>query len=166
MGKLPTDEQVQAVFSAWRGYRPNPDRVLLTDARRKAITARLRDGHTADELVVLVGAYAHHADTDEARWWRGDNPDGREYLDLVNLLRTSKTAGRVERALRWAEQSGDDQVAEVPDVNLGPMAVLLGHGEAEYPDRLVHVAGPSQEATRQRPPARVQPVRGRVLRRR
>ncbi len=129
----PTDEQVQQVFAAWRALRPNPGLVVLTPARSSAIRARLRDGHTVEQLVALV-QYAHHGDSNEARWWRGDNPDGREYVDLVNLLRAGKTAARVERAWAWLHQlpgaprPGEAQhVAEdVPDVNLGPMAAFRG----------------------------------------
>ena len=156
----PTDEQVQAVYSTWRALRPNPQLVVLTPARASAIRARLREGHTMAQLVALV-VYAHQGDSNEARWWRGDNPEGREYMDLVNLLRATKTAARVERAWAWfyelagAPQPGSAQYeadGDVPDANLGPMAAFRGTHPTTQPARL--------------PPARSgQPVIGRVPKR-
>lgn len=156
----PSDEQVQAVFAAWQATRPNPQLVVLTQARASAVRARLREGHTVEQLVALV-EYAHRGDSNEARWWRGDNPEGREYTDLVNLLRASKTAPRVERAWAWkhglagAPQPGSAQYEadeDVPDVNLGPMAAFRGSHPAAPPARL--------------PPRGEQPVIGRVPSRR
>ena len=138
--KLMSDQQVQEVFSEWQRHRPNPARVKLTPARASVIRARLRDGHTAEELSLLVGEYAHEAETKEATWWRGDNPEGTEYLDLINLLRSSKTAGRVERA--WAWKHGQRQEVEVPELSLGPMAAFRGVGApvaATVPSRVGRV---------------------------
>jgi len=135
------EQQVTAVFLAWQQRRPNPSLVKLTPPRAAAIRARLRDGHTAEQLALLVGEYAHTACTREALWWRGESPesDGTQYLDIINLLRVQKTAGRVERAWAWkhgqAEERGrqrqqqqDETDAQVPDVNLGPMGVFRNPG--------------------------------------
>ncbi len=126
---------MQAVFDVWKVHRPNPERVKLTPARAAVIRARLKDGHTVEELSLLVGEYAHTAETNEAQWWRGDNPDGTEYLDLLNLLRVSKTAPRVERAWAWKHgtsggQQGQEgqKVVTVPDVNLGPLGGFRNPG--------------------------------------
>jgi hypothetical protein len=124
LDRLMSDQQVLAVFEAWRRHRPNPGRVKLTPARASVIRARLRDHHSVEELSLLVGEYAHEADTKEATWWRGDNPEGTEYLDIINLLRSSKTAGRVERAWEW--KHGQQGTGVEPDVDLGPMALFRG----------------------------------------
>lgn len=142
---MPTGNQSEAdvkkVFDAWKKHRPNPDAVKLTDPRRKTIRARLADGYTADQLALLVGDYAHLADTSEAIFWRGENPQGVEYLDIaMNLLRPQKIAKRVENALAWKmdqnPQADGENYHNVPDVNLGFMADFSGlpRGKVDAPD--------------------------------
>lgn len=150
-------DEVLVVFDAWRRRRPNPTLVSLTKARDAAIRARLQE-HSVVQLVVLV-EYAHDARTGEARFWQGDSEDGREYLDLVNLLRASKCAGRVERAWAWKhglqgaprDVEAQHGVEEVPDVNLGPMAAFRG--------------GPATPAVQRLPPQGTQPVVMRIPKR-
>lgn len=150
---------VDLVFNAWRSRRPNPNLVSLTDSRRTAIRARLRE-HPAEHLIVLI-EYAHESLTGEARFWRGDSEDGREYMDLINLFRANKCAARVERAWAWKhglrgaprDVEAQHGVEDVPDVNLGPMAAFRGS------------TGPVAPARPRLGPAQGQPVIGRVMRR-
>lgn len=121
-----TTQAVQRVFDVWRSYRPNPTYCKLTQARRKLLTARLRD-YSADDLIALV-RYANEADVGECRFWRGENDRRQEYLDLVNLLRISKLDGRVERALLWRDQQEAEAAVEASGLDLGPMGHLLRRG--------------------------------------
>lgn len=94
-----TGEDIQRVWEEWRDRRDKPALCRFTEERRELIERRLRS-FSADDLVMLI-EYACEADTVEARFWRGDNGRHREYLDLENLLRAGKIAGRVERAFAW-----------------------------------------------------------------
>lgn len=145
-GQETSADAVQRVFAAWQARQARPDLCRLTDDRKRLIKARLRE-YSADDLCALID-YAWDADEADARFWRGENAESRTYLDLENLFRVSKLAGRVEKALAWRGDDGDDDGG--PDgtgaVNLGPMAAFHGHAP---------------------PPARrpVQPVQARTLRR-
>lgn len=121
-------DDVAAVFAAWRATRPRPKLCKLTTARRKQISKALQD-YTAADLLALI-RYANQAQTAEARFWRGENDRGQEYLDLMNLLRISKLDGRIERAILWAEGQASEAAAEAAGVDLGPMGLLRGMGEA------------------------------------
>lgn len=94
-------EDVERVFEAWRKRRPRPDACVLSTSRRRAIAARLRD-YTVEQIILVVD-YLYEADTPDARWMRGSNPRHREYLDLENILRVERLAGRVEAATIWRE---------------------------------------------------------------
>jgi hypothetical protein len=123
MAETTKKEDIQAVFLAWREYQKNPDRCKFTARRRSLITARLRE-HTAQELVAVV-KWVNEADDYGAAWLRGENPQRRQYLDLENLFRASKTAPRVEAALEWA----DDQ--EVVEVDCGDVVYLYRGNKVE-----------------------------------
>lgn len=113
---------VDLVFECWRKHQPNPDRVRLTQARRKLIRDRLKSGFTSDDLCNLV-RYAHEAEADEARFWRGDNDRDRTFLGLDNLLRSTKLPDRVDRANAWVDKGGEVG-EEDEDVVLDPIAAL------------------------------------------
>jgi len=160
-GNQSEEADVKKVFDAWKKHRPNPEAVKLTESRRKTIRARLADGYTADQLALVVGDYAHLADTPEAAFWRGDNPQGVEYLDIaMNLLRPQKIAKRVENALKWKmgqnPQAGGENYPDVPDVNLGFMADFAGlpRGRVEEPNFMV----PRRLPVEVRPKVETQPV--------
>jgi len=155
--------EIQKIFDAWKKHRPSPNAVILTEARKKVIRARLADGFSADQLALVVGDYAHLADTNEARFWRGENQQGTEYLDLsMNLLRPQKIAKRVENALAWkaggalvnGEFTEDASIADVPDVNLGWQGVFHGHPPPAAAPAPKPPARPNPP-----PPVATQPVR-------
>lgn len=118
--QMAKDGGVERVFLVWRSYRPNPTYCRLTQPRRKLLGTRLRS-YTADDLCVLI-KYANEADAAECRYWRGDNAQKQEYLDLTNLLRVTKLDGRLERALLWRDaqlhKSGTSD-----GLDLGPMGL-------------------------------------------
>lgn len=97
-----TDNEIEQVFEAWRQRQKRPEACRLTEDRIDLIRARLRRGYTTEDLLVLF-EYAWEASTADARFWRGDNARRRTYLDLANLLRAGKLAGRVEAARNWRE---------------------------------------------------------------
>lgn len=123
---------VAQVFEHWRKRQLRPDLCRLTNERRKLIEAALSDdGYEPKHLCSLVD-YAYEAETAEARWWRGENPHGRWYVDLENLLVRRKLAPRVERAVPWAERRDQTEVrVGRAGVDLGPLGrVRMPHGEA------------------------------------
>jgi hypothetical protein len=116
---------VQRVFTAWAERRPKPQYCKLSKARKRLITARLKE-YSADELVAVI-RYAYDADEPWPRWMRGNNPRDRQYLDLENLFRVTRLAERVEEALLWADRMKREGPAPkaVDGVVLGPMGDLL-----------------------------------------
>lgn len=119
-----TAAQVEAVWGAWRLLRPRPAQHRLTVDVQRTIAGALRLGYTADELI-LVCRYLHQADTVDARWMQGkDRQNTREYLQLDNILRHAKLAGRVTAALDWssrgAGQAGSVSADVTPYRLVGP----------------------------------------------
>lgn len=118
---------VEAVFAVWRSRRPRPDLCRLTTDRRKLIASRLGLGYSAADLIAVI-EYIHDADTDDAKWMRGQHPRNRTpYLDLDNLLRIQRLAGRVEAALLWKEQR-DKGGTDTGDSD--PFRIILPKGAA------------------------------------
>ena len=114
MPRTVTAEEVQRVWEAWRVRQKRPDLVRFTDERDKLIRKRLALGYSADDFVALV-RFGYEADDDRARFWRGENPDRRTYLDLENLLRLEKLGARIPVAVAWAEgSSGGDPGGSAP----------------------------------------------------
>lgn len=107
----PTAADVDAVIEGWRARMARPKAIRVTTDLRRLVADRLRLGYDAADLLALV-RYAWEADEPGPRWWRGDNPDGKRYLHLDNLLRREKLAGRVHAALEWVEASA---AAQAPD---------------------------------------------------
>lgn len=121
------EEEIQRVFEAWRDRQTKPERIKLVPDRASLIAKRL-GSYTADDLVMLI-RYAFEADVPEARFWRGDSPDGRVYLGLDNLLRIGKLADRIDRAREWEDENpppvaGDG--SEVEAVGGSTLAALRG----------------------------------------
>ena len=105
---------IQAVFLAWRCFQTRPDSCKLTKARKRLIERALAD-YDADELMDLF-SYAYTADKPGPRFWRGENQQGRKYLDLTNLLgNAARLSSRVEAATAWVEQchSREPEMTEV-----------------------------------------------------
>lgn len=98
---MATDD-VSILYEAWRSRQPRPDLVRFTAERRRLISARLRLGYSLTDLLALV-RYMYESDDDRPRFCRGENDEGRTYLDLENLLRVSKLGERVPLALAWLE---------------------------------------------------------------
>jgi len=119
-------DPVAEVFETWRTGHSSPGRVRFTPDRKKLIQTRLKSFSVEDLCSVIQ--YAYEADTPAARFWRGDNRDGRTYLDMENLFRASKLSGRVEDALAWlAGEDPDDPdgPADQDDgLDLGPMGAF------------------------------------------
>ncbi len=89
--KTGTAEDVQRVHEAFQRGTDSP-RAKLTDARRRKITARLREGYTPEQLITVV--------TDG---WRADPWTGRvDNNDLVILLRDGP---QVEKFLKLAAKA-------------------------------------------------------------
>lgn len=119
------DADIHAVFESWRGRVDNPELRKLTDERVELIGRRLKAGNTVDDLDAWF-EYVFTSGTGLAKWFHGDNPRKREYLDLTNLLRAGKLRLRVETALKWrATRDADDESASDCNTDLGPMGAAL-----------------------------------------
>lgn len=84
----PVDEHVQRIYDAWQSSVGGRRR--MTDARRKLIETRLKEGYTEQDLTDAVRGWQFSA------WHRGDDPrtGGKKYNSLELLLRD---ADKVER---------------------------------------------------------------------
>lgn len=118
--RLPGRSPAEQVFLRWRGYQARPKACKFTAARRKLVNRSLAD-YEVEDLVALVD-YAYRADEPGPKFWRGDNRQGRTYLDLVNLLsNAARLPGRVEAALAWVAK-GAQEVPEDPTEMLAALA--------------------------------------------
>ena len=102
---------VQAVFLAWLCFQSKPGACKLTKARKRLIERALVD-YDADDLATLIN-YAYQADEPGPLYWRGENHQGRRYMDLTNLLANSANAAgrlsaRVESATVWAARTAGE----------------------------------------------------------
>ncbi len=107
MPRAVSEQEVEQVFEAWRRRQRRPTVCRLTEDRVDLIRSRLAKGYTVEDLGILFD-YAWEARDPDARFWRGDNSRGRTYLDLANLLRAGKLAGRIEKARIWHERRHAD----------------------------------------------------------
>lgn len=100
-------EQARRVFGFWREYMKHPKAALDTK-REKAITARLRDGYSVEDLTVAVRGCRltpHNM---------GKNDRNQVYDDIELICRD---AAHVDRFIRTAtEQNGTKPVARVETV--------------------------------------------------
>lgn len=130
---LPGRSPAEQVFEFWRARQKRPDWCKLTKPRRKLIERALRD-YEARDLCALV-AYAYEADEPGPRFWRGDNRDGRTYLDLTNLLSdAARLPGRVEAALAWVERMDagpEEQADPTPDNPVAWLRALADRAPGE-----------------------------------
>lgn len=147
------------MFGLWKEYQRAPERCEFTETRQKLLYARLRT-KTGEQLLALV-RYAFEAEVPEARFWRGGNPEQREYLQLENLLRVGTLDSRVENAIAWL--AGEDpHDPEGPQDDAGEDGE---DGEPEYDARSDPRAPAPPPGPPPRPPSPPagQPVRGRAL---
>lgn len=143
MGKRTISEaDVDRVWAAWLARQARPGACRYTEDRKKLIRKRLALGYSADDLVLLV-RFAWEADAPGPRWWRGENPDARTYLDLDNLLRESKLGPRVQAASEWLDGLGGDGPGPGPEpaASRAPEAPRAVYGRPGHAgDPLVTVA--------------------------
>lgn len=79
-GTREIDSDITKIFEHWKRVMNHP-RARLDSARRRAITARLRDGYSPDDIIRAIdGCRA-------SRWHMGDNPSGVRYDDLTLICR-------------------------------------------------------------------------------
>ena len=97
------DDDAIAVWSRWLRRQKRPANCRFTTERKALIKDRLGLGYSVSDLLTLI-RYAYESDADEARWWRGENPTGKLYLDLSNLLVKEKLGRRVQNALTWLDE--------------------------------------------------------------
>ena len=163
MGKIPDNlpgrTPAERVFLYWRARQRAPDRCKLTQPRRKLIDRAMRD-YDARELCALI-CYAYEADEPGPRFWRGDNRDGRTYLDLTNLLSdAARLPGRVEAALAWVDRvegATDREDAEAtPDDPTAWIRALADRAPGE-PAAATPQAQPGRQAQRTQPASAVRP---------
>lgn len=118
-----SSEDVEAIFEAWRGRQKRPHLCRLTEDRKDLIRKRLRLGYSVQDFLALI-EYAYKSNDPGPRWWRGENPNSRTYLDLDNLFRKGALASRIEAALNWKEDGSS--TAEEADDNFGPFRLISG----------------------------------------
>jgi hypothetical protein len=95
--------EAQRVWDAWVKRQKRPGSCIWTLDRQLLVRETLGLGYTAEHLCALV-RFAYEADEPGPRWWRGENPESRKYLDLEALLRSKKIGARVKAALDWAAE--------------------------------------------------------------
>ncbi len=110
------------MFASWRDRQARPAICKLTDERRDLVRVRLALGYDVEDFLLLV-RYAFESPEPGPRWWRGENPSGKKYLDLASLLRREKLAGRVEAARAWL-----DRIEERERENVGGRFRLVVDG--------------------------------------
>lgn len=120
-----SDGEVTRVFEDWRRRQKRPEACRLTDDRIDLIRARMAKGYEVEDFLALF-EYAWEADSPEARFWRGDNSRRRTYLDLANLLRAGKLAGRIESAMNWRLDKQDRESDSLGRFRLSSPHVGLG----------------------------------------
>lgn len=110
------------VFNAWKNYRPRPHLCRFTVDRQRLIRARMKLGYKPGDLIALI-EYVNESDAGWPRFMRGENDRGRAYLDLDNIMRVGKLAGRIEEAMTWLE---DGRPGDEPTGTWVEMATLWG----------------------------------------
>jgi hypothetical protein len=117
------EQQVQAVWDAYQVCHPQ---ARLDQKRRKAITARLADGYTPEQLIMAI--HGCHNDP----WYRGENERGKSYCELTLILRD---ADHVDRFIQLHE------APRVPSsVNGRDVARMTGGSSGSYLAAFAQVA--------------------------
>ena len=101
------------VFEVWRTRQKRPEHNTYSKQRAKQITAALASGYSAEDLILVI-RWAYESDEDRPRFLRGENDQGKTYLDLVNLLVVSKLDQRVTWAREWQESLSEAAPEETP----------------------------------------------------
>lgn len=85
-------DPVKLVFAAWLSAHVDPkqwNRTKLNGVRRAKIRARLTEGYAPERLVAAINGALR------SKWNMGDNPEGKEYRELVTLLRDGAQVERL-----------------------------------------------------------------------
>ncbi len=86
--------EVEEVFEHWQRVF-GKQRSRLGEERQKKIRARIREGHSVEELKWAVDGC--HGDA----WWQGENSRGYRCEDVADILRNEK---RVDRFLELRDE--------------------------------------------------------------
>jgi DNA-binding transcriptional regulator YhcF (GntR family) len=124
---------VQRVFEAWQRATGHPG-AKLTDARRRKVTARLREGYTAEEILLAVTEGWRHdpwrerADNNDLVILLRDGPQLEKFLKLARKAKGNGSGAadpdeELRRAREFAEQEDARlQAARYPNLNPGATA--------------------------------------------
>lgn len=118
-----TLQDMQDIFDAWKETQPRPHLCRLTPARKKLIQGISEEGHTVEDIKVLM-EFAKKSTDSMARWWRGENPERKTYMGLDNLLRKTKLTERIEKALNWKMDMEEN--VEKDDIMNFPFRIVGG----------------------------------------
>ena len=118
-----TAKSIEMVFEAWKIRQIKPQICRLTSDRKDLIRVRLGIGYEPSDFIAVI-EYMFESMESDAKWMRGENPRKKRYLDLSNLLRKEKLAGRVEAALLWQMDKGSS-TADLDDY-FGPFRLIRG----------------------------------------
>lgn len=123
-GPREIDSDITKIFEHWKRVMNHP-RARLDSARRRAITARLRDGYSAEDIIKAIdGCRA-------SRWHMGDNPSGVRYDDLTLICRNGAKLEQFQSYLdakpakpAWIDvgrfTNTDDRIAQSSENNVAP----------------------------------------------
>ena len=106
------DKIIKDVFSYWKKYK-SKNKTKLTEQRKKIIKKALELGFTEKDLKLIID-FAFISDDQRARFWRGDNQNKKEYVDIINLFRENKISEKLKLAIVWYENK------VTPEDNFGP----------------------------------------------
>ena len=92
-----SDDDVERVFNHWKQFRDRPELVRFTEDRKKLIRRCMGKDYSADDICTLID-FVFKSDEPWSKFMR----DGG-YTGLEELLRKTKLADRVEKALVWKD---------------------------------------------------------------
>jgi hypothetical protein len=90
-----SDDDVERIFQHWKQFRDRPELVRFTEDRKKLIRRCMGKDYGVEDFCALID-FVFKADDPWSKFMR----DGG-YTGLEELLRKSKLADRVEKALMW-----------------------------------------------------------------
>ena len=94
---------VKNIFNYWKKYKIK-SKTKLTAQRISLIKTALNNGYNEDDLKLIID-FAFRSDDNRARFWRGENENQKEYIDIINLFRTNKLKEKFNIALTWHEKT-------------------------------------------------------------
>lgn len=89
-------EGMRRVFAHWQRRMSKP-RAKLTEGRKRAIRARMKDGYTIKQMKQAIDACC------ASEWHMGDNDRTTAYNDLTIILRSGE---KLEQFMAMGEQQG------------------------------------------------------------